>query len=178
MRKPKQRLPFFEKGVAQIAFIVENLERSVEKYWKVFGIGPWHFYTYGKPLVKRMSYHGRPADYRMWIALSHIGDLRIELIEMAEGDTIYRDHVKKHGFGFHHFGVLVDHMGEAVGEAESAGYRMIQDGSGFGGNGDGHFAYLDTEGDIGVTLELIERPASRVEPEKVYPPETCTGGSG
>jgi hypothetical protein len=48
---------------------------------------------------------------------------------------------------------------------------MIQDGSGFGLDGDGHYAYLETEETLGVTLELIQRPSARVKPEKIYPPE-------
>jgi catechol 2,3-dioxygenase-like lactoylglutathione lyase family enzyme len=163
-------LPLLGKGIAQVAFVVRNLESTVEKYWKIFGIGPWHFYTYGKPLVKKMSYRGERADYTMRIALSYIGDMRIELIEMGEGETIYADFVKEHGFGFHHFGILVDDMDEAIAAAEKAGYTMIQDGSGFGKDGDGHYAYLDTESDIGVTLELIQRPSGRANPEKIYPP--------
>ena len=35
-------LPFLQNGVAQIAFVVKDLDRTVEAYWKVFGIGPWH----------------------------------------------------------------------------------------------------------------------------------------
>jgi catechol 2,3-dioxygenase-like lactoylglutathione lyase family enzyme len=162
-------LPFLKDGVAQVAIIVPDLERAVENYWRLFGIGPWRFYTYGKPLVKRMSYHGQPSEHRMRIALSYLGSLRIELIEPLEGDTVYADFVREHGYGVHHFGLLVDDMADALEEAGAAGLEMIQDGSGFGLEGDGHYAYLDTEDQIGVTLELIERPGGRVAPEKVYP---------
>jgi methylmalonyl-CoA/ethylmalonyl-CoA epimerase len=48
---------------------------------------------------------------------------------------------------------------------------MIMDGSGFGLDGDGHYAYLDTEAELGVTLELIQRPKGRMPPEKIFPPE-------
>ena len=48
-------LPFLQNGVAQVALVVEDLDKTVENYWKLYGIGPWHFYTYGKHLVKRMS---------------------------------------------------------------------------------------------------------------------------
>ena len=48
---------------------------------------------------------------------------------------------------------------------------MTMDGSGFGLDGDGHYAYLDTEDRLGVTLELIERPKRRHQPEAVYPPK-------
>jgi catechol 2,3-dioxygenase-like lactoylglutathione lyase family enzyme len=165
------KLPFLKNGIAQVCIIVEDLDKAVENYWNMFGIGPWHFYTYGKPLVKKMSYHGKPSEYKMRVALSYIGDLRIELIEPMAGDTIYRDFVKEHGYGVHHFGILVDDMKSAIAEAETNGLVMTQDGSGFGLDGDGHYAYLDTEDKIGVTIELIERPKGRVKPEKVYPEE-------
>ncbi|HEC61209.1 MAG TPA: VOC family protein [bacterium] len=165
------KLPFLKNGVAQIALIVEDLDKAVENYWKTFGIGPWHFYTYGKPLVKKMSYHGKPSEYRMRVGLAWIGQLRIELIEPLEGDTVYADFVKEHGYGIHHLGVLVEDMGQALTLAEEAGFAMTQDGSGFGGGGDGHYAYLDTEDAIGTTIELIDRPQERMPPEKIYPPE-------
>jgi len=166
----KKELPFLTNGIAQVAIIVENLEEAVENYWKLFGIGNWHFYTYGKPLVKRMSYHGNPGDYKMRVALSYLGPMRIELIEMLEGDTVYADFVREHGYGLHHLGVLVDDMESAIAQAEGAGLTITMDGAGFGRDDDGHYAYLDTEKEIGVTIELIERPKNRMEPEKIYPP--------
>jgi len=170
MSNLKKSLPFLKNGVAQIAIIVESLEEAVENYHKYFGIGDWHFYTYGKPLVKEMSYHGKPAEYKMRVALSYFGPMRIELIEMVEGETVYADFVREHGYGLHHLGVLVDDMEAATQQAEAAGVKVLMDGSGFGADGDGHYAYLDTEKLIGADIELIERPKGRVQPEKVYPP--------
>jgi hypothetical protein len=171
----ERTLPFLENGIAQVALIVEDLDRAVEEYYRLFGIGPWHFYTYGKPLVKEMSYHGEPAEYQMRLALSYLGPLRIELIELGEGDTVYADFVREHGYGVHHFGILVEDMQAALAEAEAAGLEMVQDGAGFGRDGDGHYAYLDTEAAIGVALELIERPEGRMPPEKIYPPPDADG---
>jgi catechol 2,3-dioxygenase-like lactoylglutathione lyase family enzyme len=162
-------LPFLRNGIAQVCLIVEDLDKAVENYWKLFGIGPWHFYTYGKPLVKRMTYRGKSSEYKMRVALSYIGSLRIELIQPLEGDTIYDEFVKEHGCGVHHFGVLVENMEKAIAQAEANGLTVIQDGSGFGLDSDGHYAYLDTEDKIGVTIELIERPKRRVPPEKIHP---------
>ena len=170
-----QPLPFLKNGVAQVAILVKDLDKTVENYWTMFGIGPWHFYTYGKPLVRQMSYHGRPADYKMRIALSQIGPLRIELIEAREGDSIYADFIKEHGYGIHHLGLLVDNMEDALAQTDSAELCMIQDGSGFGLDEDGHYAYLETEETLGVTLELIQRPKARVKPEKIYPPDSEQG---
>jgi methylmalonyl-CoA/ethylmalonyl-CoA epimerase len=166
---PGSVLPFLQNGVAQVGLIVEDLDTAVETYWRSFGIGPWHFYTYGKPLVKRMTYRGQPGEYSMRIALSHIGALRIELIEMLEGESIYAEFVEEHGYGLHHLGVLVEDMEKAISQSEDAGLTVIQDGAGFGLDGDGHYAYLDTEDKIGLTVELIERPKRRVPPERIFP---------
>jgi catechol 2,3-dioxygenase-like lactoylglutathione lyase family enzyme len=163
-------LPFLKGGIAQVALVVGDLEATVEKYWRLCGIGPWHFYTYEAPLLKRMTYMGEPVKYSIRIALSYVGALRIELIQHLRGPTVHHDFVLEKGYGVHHFGLLVDDMQEAIREAEAAGYHIIQDGAGFGLDGDGHFAYLDTEDELGITIELIQRPKGRVQPEKIYPP--------
>ena len=173
-RNKESKLPFLKNGIAQIAIIVEDLDKAVEQYWNVFGIGPWHIYTYGPPLVKSMTYHGEPTEYSMRFGLSYIGPMRIELIEPLTENTVYSDFVREHGYGVHHFGILVDNMQDSLAEAEKAGLRMTMDGAGFGRDADGHFAYLDTENVIGVTLELIDRPQGRMKPESVYPPECNT----
>jgi len=110
----------------------------------------------------------------MRLALSQIGPLRIELIEAQEGDSIYAEFIKDHGYGVHHFGMLVEDMATTLEQIDLAGLNMIQDGSGFGLDGDGHYAYLETEKLLGVTLELIQRPKARVQPEKIYPPESVS----
>jgi len=165
------KLGFLAKGVAQIGFVVKDAERTARAFWRLFGIGPWRFYTYGRPLVKRMTRHGKPAEYRMRVALADAGPVRLELVQPLEGDTVYSEFVRRHGYGIQHLGVLVEKMETAVREAAAAGLEVTMDGAGFGLDGDGHYAYLDTEDEIGTVLELIERPKRRAEPEMVYPPE-------
>ncbi len=171
MQQENRDASFPINNVAQICVIVPDLGKAVENYWNVFGIGPWSFYTYGKPLVKRMTRNGEPSEYKMRVALANIGPMRIELIEPLEGDTVYQEFVDKHGYGIHHIGVLTDSMAESLGRADKAGLTMTQDGAGFGPDDDGHYAYFDTEELIGTTIELIERPKRRSRPDKVYPPE-------
>jgi hypothetical protein len=74
-----------------------------------------------------------------------------------------------------HLGLVVDDIEAAIRDAESAGYRVTMSGAGFGLDGDGAYAYLDTEDDLGTTLELVERPKRRAKPEKIYPPQADVG---
>ena len=168
-------LPFLKRGIGQIAVIVKDLDQAVEMYWKLLGVGPWRIYTYSKPFVKYMTYRGKPADYKMRLALADVGPLQIELIELGEGETIYAEFVEQHGYGLHHFGVLVEDMEAAIAQAEASGIAMIQDGGGYGLDGDGRYAYLETEDKLGTTLELISRPKRRAQPERIYPPSEDVG---
>lgn len=165
------RLSFLEDGVAQVAFLVEDLDLAVQNYHRTFGIGPWHFYTYQKPFVQRMSYRGAEGDYAMRVALSYFGPTRVEFIQSIRGPSIYEEFIERHGYGVQHLGFLVRDMKSVLEEARAAGFEMIQDGAGFGPDGDGHYAYIESEGAFGTTFELIERPNGRKPPEKIYPGE-------
>ena len=172
MSKEQEHQPPFPAGdLAQVCIVVPDLEKAVKNFYHIFGIGPWHYYTYGKPLVKRMTRKGKPTEYKMKVALSYFGKMRLELIEPLEGDTVYKEFVEQHGYGVHHLGILTDNMESSIAKAAAAGINMTMDGAGFGPDDDGHYAYLDTEDLIGTTLELIERPKRRNPPEKKYPPE-------
>lgn len=159
-------------NIAQICILVPDLDKAMRNFYERFGVGPWSVYTYAKPFVKNMTRNGKPCDYSSRIGLANIGNMRIELIQPLEGDTVYTDYIKKHGYGVQHLGILTENMADSLRLAGEAGIAMTMDGSGFGLDGDGHYAYLDTEDLVGITLELIERPKRRHEPEAVYPPQT------
>jgi hypothetical protein len=168
-RIPPAQLPWLREGVIQVGIIVKNLDQAVENYWKLCGIGPWRIYNYGKPPLKISTYHGRPSDCRWRIALCWIGPLCIELIEAAEGDSVYADFIREHGYGMHHLAVSVEDMPTAIAQAASVGARVMQEGSGHGLDGSGHFAYVDTEQILGTIIELVQYPKQRIPPEKIYP---------
>lgn len=162
-------LPFLSQGVAKIAIVVDDLEKTVEHYHHLFGIGPWHFYTFGVPILRKMTRYGKPSSFRIRAALSSMGNTRIELIQQLEGDTVYADFLKRHGNGVQHIGMVVQDMEQAIALAADQGIAVVMEGIGYGLDGDGHFAYLDTEELIGVMVELIERPKRKHPPEKIYP---------
>lgn len=166
---PRQGKPFPITNIAQVCILVPDLDAAVRAFHHRFGIGPWTIYTYDDKFVPRQTRHGRPASYSSRIGLANVGPMRIELIQPLEGDTVYSDHIKKHGYGVQHLGVLTENMAESLRLAADAGLAVTMDGAGFGPDGDGHYAYLDTEDLVGVTFEMIERPKRRHAPECTYP---------
>jgi hypothetical protein len=161
---------FLNRSIGQIGYVVKNVEETVKEYHEKFGIGNWHFYTYAPPLLKFQNYRGKPIYYKARIALGYFGETRIELIQNVEGHTIYTDFINNHGYGVQHLGIYVPDMQEALRDAAEAGFSVVMEGGGFGLDGDGRFAYLDTEKDFGISYELIERPKRRHEPDMIYPP--------
>ena len=158
------------RTINQVALVVEDLDEAVRRYWERFGIGPWRIYTYQAPLLKQMTYRGRPHVYRMRLALAQMGDVMIELIQPLSDENVYVEHLRQKGPGLHHIGVVVPSVDDAVGDAERSGFRVLQSGRGHGLRGDGAFAYMDTEDVLGMIVEFIEFPKERVAPEAVYPP--------
>jgi len=164
-----QRLTFLDKKVDQIGYVVKDIDEAVRRYYDAFGVGDWKIYTYGPPLLSYMTRNGKPFTYKARIALSYFGESRIELIQNLEGDTVYSEFVERHGYGVHHLGIYVPDIQVALEEVRKAGVGITMEGAGFGLDGDGYFAYLDTDDLYGTTYELIQRPKRRHEPEAVYP---------
>jgi hypothetical protein len=151
----------------QAGFVVEDLEAVVRAYIGGFGVRGWHIYTYGPAILNRMIYRGKETRFASRIALNNIGATRIELIQPLEGPSVWQDFTEKHGYGQHHLGIYVADIHSAIAEARTAGLEVSMEGGGHGLDGDGAFAYLDTEESLGTTYELIQRPMRRREPELI-----------
>lgn len=156
------------RPVDQIGIVVRDLERSLERYSRLWGGGPWRCYTYGPATVPTLTYRGEPGRFAVRLALG-AGTPQLELLQPLEGPSIYHEWLEAHDEGLHHLGVFVDSIEEAVASMARAGYGVLQSGAGYGLDGDGGFAYFDTECDLGVVVEAIEVPQRRREPELVWP---------
>jgi catechol 2,3-dioxygenase-like lactoylglutathione lyase family enzyme len=156
------------RPVVQVGIVVADLERSLAAYSGIWGVGPWRCYTYDPELLSSQTYQGKPARYSMALALAGSAP-QLELIQPLEGPSAYTDWLERHGEGLHHVAVEVGSLAAMIEEMEASGYRTIQSGLGFGPDGDGGFAYFDTEGELGLVVEAIEEAARLREPERTYP---------
>lgn len=157
-------------SIDQVAVVVRDLDAAMERYWTVLGIGPWDVYTYGPHRMHTMTFRGRDQPYVMRLALTFVGPTMYELIEHVEGPTIYDEFLTARGEGLHHLGYYVDDIDAAIAAMTERSYALLQSGRGFGVDGDGAYAYFDTEADHGCILEAIERPRQMPPPEYRYPP--------
>ena len=174
--------PIFKK-VLQVALLVSNVDETVKRYYDEFGIGPWSIYEFNKENVGGMALDEKESDYRMRIALTNIGDIRIELIEPLDDKTIYAKFLKKHGEGLHHIAYAVDNFQEARKFFEKKGIKVNQEGKWLGRH---HFAYLESENELKHVAEIYDtqedffkfelekngvKKILYPKPEATYPPE-------
>jgi catechol 2,3-dioxygenase-like lactoylglutathione lyase family enzyme len=152
----------------QIGILVPDLEEALERYERIWGGGPWRIFTYAPGRIPWLTYRGRPGTYSLRLAISSAKP-QIELVEPLEGPSIYEEFLERGGQGLHHLGFWVTSLEQAVASFEAAGYEQIQAGGGYGLDGDGGYAYFETERDFGVILEAIELPKRRREPDSVWP---------
>lgn len=153
---------------SQIGIIVSNLEAAATSYSALWGNGPWRCWTYGPEILHGQLYRGQPSRFSVRIALNPTMP-QFELLQPLEGPSIYHEWIERHGESLHHVAVYVESLDDAIRSIEGSGYELIQCGRGMGVDGDGGFAYFDTQRELGLVLEVVEPPARRREPEFVIP---------
>ncbi len=145
-------------AVTQIGMVVPDLLEGVKFYRDFLGIPRWYH-----TVITECSYYykNRPIDIMLDIAVGYSGKTQIELIQVhGSDDNIYRAHPGEAGFGFHHFGVVVDNLDKARRIMWDRGYAPLQEGTlKYAGGGKTRVAYLDTIDEAGLILELIETKA-------------------
>ena len=158
---PKSKRAMFSiSELHQACVEVENLERSIEHYQGLLGIGPWQVYEFDDSVISDMTYHGKPARHKFRAALTTVGPMQLELIQPVEGNTTYGDFLKQHGEGLHHLGLVpVENLEEALQMWEKEGCPSLQSGRIKSGAFAGaRYAYVGTVKLLGTILELVERP--------------------
>lgn len=156
-----------EPGVFQVGFLVTDFDEALGLYAALWGVDEWRCFTYGPETVPQLSYRGRPARYSMRVALAGTAP-QLELIAPLTGPSIYEEWLTKRGPGLHHVAFNVASLSDAITAMSEAGYEVIQSGTGYGLDGDGGYAYFDTEPRLGVVVEALEVPQRRRPPERVW----------
>jgi methylmalonyl-CoA/ethylmalonyl-CoA epimerase len=160
------------KRINQVALVVRDLQKVVESYWHILGIGPWTIYSWESPFIYDRRYRGKPVSAREKIALAQVGDIQLELCQPISGQSIYQDHLMRCGEGLHHLNFLADNPDNVVEALADQGFPSLQ--SGRYGNV-GAFNYIDIEPlhAIWEVVHLDEKRGARVSR---YPEQQSQSG--
>lgn len=140
-------------GLGQVGIVVKDLERTMEYYQEVFGIGPWVVSEGGVVWCKRK---GEEVDINRNVALAQAGTVQIELVELIEGESIHKEFLGERGEGVHHLGFFVSDFDRRLEAAEKEGIEVLQQGLIKQKGLTVKYAYLDTTEVGGVIIEFIE----------------------
>jgi len=155
--------------IGQVGLVVKDVQMVAENYWNILGIGPWHVYSWEEPLVYDHMYHGKPTWVKAKIAQAQVGTVQLELCQLVEGESIYRDFLTEHGEGLHHIGFFVDDVDETAEVLAQEGFPSLESGC-YGDTG--AYNYIDIK-PLRTICKIVQRPASMgVEPIR-YPKETA-----
>lgn len=125
--------------IDQIGVVTEDMDKLVRFFRDKFGIDFVIFET-------------QQEKGKLKIALTNLGEVQLELIQVLEGETIHAKFLKEKGEGLHHIGFFVKNLDEKLRIAKENGMEVVEQGEIAGVR----YAYLDTEKEIGLTLEFIE----------------------
>ena len=139
-------------SIAQIAYIVPDIEAAMARYVARMRVGPW--FVAGPFVPEKAVYRGTPITPRLTLALAYSGTTMIELIEQHDdGPSVFAETAKKRGYGFHHFGIAVSDFDAEVAAYKAKGYEIaFSDTAPMGMR----VAYMDTEAELPGMVELIE----------------------
>lgn len=139
-------------GISQIAYVVEDIHRSMEDFTARLGLGPW--FLSGPFVPPEGYYRGKPTDMKLSLALAFAGHVMVELIQQHdEKPSVYREMIETKGYGFHHWGICTDRFSETITKYESEGYEIaFSDRSPRGVR----IVYMDATRDLPGMIEIIE----------------------
>jgi len=132
--------------VLQNGYVVDDLDRALDHWINVMGVGPF----FVLPHVKMVDpvYRGRPSEVDITVALANSGEFQIELIlQNNDAPSIYREWLDEGRTGLHHVGFFVADI-----EATLAALPKQPERVQYGRN----FCYIDTVYHPGTMVELIE----------------------
>jgi methylmalonyl-CoA/ethylmalonyl-CoA epimerase len=114
-----------------------------------YGIDSWEFAQIDLGAANNYREYGQPAERSNRVAIAMVGQVMWELIEPLDGEGIFARFLAEKGEGIHHVAVATPNFYETVARAERENKVILScEFSGI------DIAYLDTQRDLGVIIEI------------------------
>ena len=137
--------------VIQTAFVTADIRAAMPAFTRSLGAGPWFWRERG--VFPRQSFHGRPVETALSIAMAYSGDMLIELIEQLDDTpSVYRSPGAPPE-RLHHFGVAVTDYPAALAQAATRGDTLHYEAEVANG---ARVGYLQPQAPFPAMIELIE----------------------
>ena len=151
-------IPLLPKNVLQVAFVVDDVQKYLILYARLFGLDTPESFLTGSNEEAQSVYLGKPTDGRARVGYIPLENIVLEFIEPIEGPSVWLDCLRKNGNGIHHFAFVVNGMEHLIRDLEGIGLPLVQHGSfpSVGTAPAGNYAFLEGLDRLGFDVELLE----------------------
>ncbi len=149
---------FYLPAVTQIGVIVRNMEKAVNFYSRIFGLGP--FSPISDLVPDKSWYKGEIHPVHLRVSRAKWGAMEFELIQPVAGKSIHQDFLDAYGEGVNHLGIEAGNYEEIVAMMNRAGFEVLQALEVFlpQHNCWGKATFFDTRSIGGFVTEVMWRP--------------------
>jgi methylmalonyl-CoA/ethylmalonyl-CoA epimerase len=147
-----QRDPGFA-SVAQVAIVCRDIEATSKRWAAMLGMEVPKNFTTDPGLKRKMVFRGKPSNAQCKLAFFNLKNCQIELIQPLGPGSSWQQGLDENGESVHHIAFQVKSLEGSVRECDELGMPVIHQGR-FGSD-DGSFTYLDSQGQLGVMVELL-----------------------
>ncbi|MFX0073032.1 MAG: VOC family protein [Candidatus Hermodarchaeota archaeon] len=135
--------------INQLGYLYKDIEKQAKIIESLYGIPKFAFFENKDNTCK---YRGRDSGFSTKIGISRLFNTQIELIQLLEGECIFKEFFDSGREGLHHFGIFVDNLDSYIEEFKKKGIEVVHAAQ----TGKQKFAYFDTEKTFGIYLEFQE----------------------
>ena len=139
-------------GVAQLAYVVEDMENAIGQFTSHLNVGPW--FVRGPFVPPKGRLRGQPNSPTLTLARGFSGHTMVELIvQHDEGPSVYHEVGGPRRYGFHHWAVMTETFEEEIERYAAAGFDeayfdVLPSGS--------RVMYVDSTADLPGMIEIVE----------------------
>ncbi|HRK21710.1 MAG TPA: VOC family protein [Fimbriimonadaceae bacterium] len=146
--------PLGANKLAQVAFVVRDIEAAKVRWAAVLGVEPPNTIVTAPGHEARQTHRGQPSDAQAKLCFFDLGGVQLELIEPMGGESTWQEALDQNGEGFHHIAFWVENMPASAEGLKAHGIERIQRGDMGGG---GQYGYFDATQPLACVIELLER---------------------
>ena len=109
-------------GHNHLGLVVADTDRTIDFYSKVFGLGPFRT---GEYPMRRAFYRNDRIEARFKASFCDLGESRLKLFEVVEGETPFNVLRFRQAEGLHHLCVPVEDLDEAIAELGRGSLEVV-----------------------------------------------------
>lgn len=133
----------------QLGYVYKDIEKQAKIMESVYGVSKFIIFD---PVELKINYRGVKTKIMVRGAFAQYNETQLELIQLIEGDSIYKEFLDQGREGLHHICYRVENLQVLVNKYKSEDIEVLQSGRIMTAS----YAYMDTEKTLGIIIEFAE----------------------